>query len=164
MWIYLKNFTANVWSLSFLKNLLKKGLKIFIHTSQKMHKRVFNSTLAKDAINYINLRLKTMGIGDTTEGCDKLLKLEAALDELFTKEIEALISVDNPTPYDPTPPVDPVIDQAPVDQKSYEAAPSVDPVPTVDPTPGDCNPVSLERQASLSILDKIENAVDELLS
>lgn len=163
MWIYLKGFSfhlsVNVWSLSFLKNILKKDQKIFYSYSSKMHKRVFNSTLAKDATNYINLRLKTMGIGDTTEGCDKLLKLEAALDELFTKEIEALISVDNPTPYDPAP----VVDQAPVDQKSYDATPTVDPVP-VETTHGECNPASIERQASLSILDKIENAVDKLLS
>ena len=52
-----------------------------------MSKKVFNSTLAKGAIDYINVRLHSMEIAQTTEGSDKLLELESALDEYFTREI-----------------------------------------------------------------------------
>jgi len=118
-----------------------------------MNKKIFNSTLAKGAADYINVRLHSMEVANTTEGSDKLIKLECALDEYFTKEIQALslardeepqVSdgqiVDNP----PTPvpedvesfgdPITPVVD---VDSNA-ETASDVTPAvvdPNVDSTP-----------------------------
>lgn len=61
-----------------------------------MSKKVFNSTLAKGAIDYINVRLHSMEIAQTTEGSDKLLELESALDEYFTREIRDLNNTATP--------------------------------------------------------------------
>jgi hypothetical protein len=94
-----------------------------------MNKKIFNSTLAKGAADYINVRLHSMEVANTTEGSDKLIKLECALDEYFTKEIQALSLArdEEPQPSDGQ-----IVDNAPTpvpeDSESF-----VDPItPVVD--------------------------------
>jgi hypothetical protein len=132
-----------------------------------MSGRVFNSTLGKEATNYINLRLKSMEIGETTEGCDKLLKLEAALDELFTKEIEALSDKkqqdNNNVEYGQVG-EEPVTEQQPTKQEESSTESYVESNTELKTEESSCQATdSTEQTESKSLLDTIEEAVKKLI-
>ena len=73
--------------------------------SCQRHQSLFGSQLAKDAMEYIQLRLKCLSDSGSNTGYENLLQFQAKLDLFFSKSLDdalALLPVADPTCQSPT--------------------------------------------------------------